>query len=727
MRRLRHSSARTRRSVGLAFALFTLAATASTAIVVRAPQRASAASTGGYWLVGTDGGIFSFGQATFFGSTGNIPLNQPIVGMAPTATGRGYWMVAADGGIFAFGDAGFYGSMGGKPLNKPIVAMAPSKSGRGYWLVAADGGIFAFGDASFHGSTGAMKLNKPIVDMAATPSGRGYWLAATDGGIFAFGDAGFFGSTGSIDLAKRIHAMSGTPSGRGYWLVAGDGGIFAFGDAGFHGSPAAAGGELEKRVIDMAPSASGRGYYITTSNGQVMPYGDAKGYGGTDEMRLNNRIVAMAALNSNEPPVALDDVVSIDEDLSIDIDVLANDRDPDGGALTLRSVSATPRGNASVSGRNVSYRPMPEFNGTDSFTYVVADDRGDVTTGRVNVTIKPVDDRPNAADDTATVLEDIPLNIPVLLNDGGLGDALKSVSVTGGPNHGTATVNAADKTITYRPAAEYTGPDSLEYRVTDIDDDASTARVTITVIPVNDIPLAFDDSASVRAGRSVTIDVKANDDSPDGFRYFKFADDAGNPIEAGDVTTLAGGTATREGSGRFSYRPARGFGGGTDSFRYVVVDDDGDVSAPATVTISVGANLPPEISSGGGTFEVTQGEPAVTGNLNDIVRDPEDDRLTFALVSSGFVPVTVDSDGRFRYGPAETPGTDEFTFSVSDGTNERTGKVTVTIHPAATTTTTSPPPPEPGPGAFLAPFGPAAASGWARRRLRRREADAQLG
>jgi len=66
---------------------------------------------GGYWLVASDGGIFSF-NATFYGSTGSIVLNQPVTGMAATNDGNGYWMVAADGGIFAFGDAPFWGSGG---------------------------------------------------------------------------------------------------------------------------------------------------------------------------------------------------------------------------------------------------------------------------------------------------------------------------------------------------------------------------------------------------------------------------------------------------------------------------------------------------------------------------------------------------------------------------------------------------------------------------------------
>jgi hypothetical protein len=88
--------------------------------------------------------------------------------MAATPDGRGYWLVASDGGIFAYGDAAFHGSTGDLVLNRPVVGMAPDLTGTGYWLVASDGGIFAFGDAAFYGSTGDLVLNRPIVGMAAT-------------------------------------------------------------------------------------------------------------------------------------------------------------------------------------------------------------------------------------------------------------------------------------------------------------------------------------------------------------------------------------------------------------------------------------------------------------------------------------------------------------------------------------------------------------------------------
>ena len=203
-----------------------------------------------YWLVGSDGGIFTFGNAAFFGSMGGQPLNKPIVGMAPTPSKSGYWMVASDGGIFSFGDAGFFGSQGGKPLNAPIVGMASTPDGGGYWMVASDGGIFSFGDAGFHGSMGGKPLNKPIVGMASSPDGLGYWLVASDAGIFNFGDAGFFGSAGGLPLRKPAVGIAPTTDGRGYWIAASDGGIFNYGNATFNGSEGSI--VLNKPVVGVA-------------------------------------------------------------------------------------------------------------------------------------------------------------------------------------------------------------------------------------------------------------------------------------------------------------------------------------------------------------------------------------------------------------------------------------------------------------------------------------------
>jgi ribosomal protein L24E len=117
--------------------------------------------------------------------------------MAATPSGKGYWLVARDGGIFSFGDAAFAGSTGAIRLNKPIFAMTASPTGRGYWFVASDGGVFTFGDAQFLGSTGGAPPGTPVTGMASTPNGRGYWLSTRGGHVYAFGNATLAGNIAS--------------------------------------------------------------------------------------------------------------------------------------------------------------------------------------------------------------------------------------------------------------------------------------------------------------------------------------------------------------------------------------------------------------------------------------------------------------------------------------------------------------------------------------------------
>ena len=245
----------------------------------------------GYWQVGSDGGVFSFGAAGYYGGTGAIHLNKPIVGMAPTPDGKGYWLVASDGGIFTFGDAGYYGSTGALHLNKPIVGMAATPDGKGYWLVASDGGIFTFGDAPFFGSTGNIVLNKPIVGMAVDQATRGYWLVASDGGIFAF-HAPFLGSTGALTLARPIVGMAAQPDAGGYWLVAADGGVFTFGTAAYQG---AATGFSSSPATGITSSSDGGGYWVTNAAGNVYPFGDAPDFGFAGTGPLNASVVALGA------------------------------------------------------------------------------------------------------------------------------------------------------------------------------------------------------------------------------------------------------------------------------------------------------------------------------------------------------------------------------------------------------------------------------------------------
>ena len=210
-------------------------------------------STGnGYWLVASDGGIFSFGDSTFYGSLPGLgfhpagsglpqSLNAPIVGMVPTFTGHGYFMVASDGGVFAFGDAKFEGSCPGiGGCAGTAVAVMPDHTGNGYWLVTNIGGVYAFGDAAYYGAPTPSSV--PVVDAVATPDGHGYWLLYANGVVANFGDATNFGAPlGYVNGFNPATTIFPTADGQGYWVASARGDVFSYGDSPFLGSMAAAG------------------------------------------------------------------------------------------------------------------------------------------------------------------------------------------------------------------------------------------------------------------------------------------------------------------------------------------------------------------------------------------------------------------------------------------------------------------------------------------------------
>ncbi len=259
--------------------------------VVEVPCNAPSSAPAGYDMTASDGGVFNYGNLPFCGSTGNLLLTKPVVGVSVTHDGGGYWLVASDGGIFAFGDAAFHGSAGNLPLTKPVVGMAVTHDGGGYWLVASDGGVFSYGDANFYGSAGNIHLTKPVVGMAVTPDGKGYWLVASDGGVFSYGDARYQGSTGNIRLRQPVVGMAADPQTGGYWLVASDGGVFAF-DAPFLGS--AGNLPLVKPVVGMMATQTGGGYRLVASDGGIFSYGTAPFYGSTGNIRLAQPVVGVA-------------------------------------------------------------------------------------------------------------------------------------------------------------------------------------------------------------------------------------------------------------------------------------------------------------------------------------------------------------------------------------------------------------------------------------------------
>jgi hypothetical protein len=231
---------------------------------------ATVAFNSGYWTVAGDGGVFSFGP-NFYGSTGNLKLNQPVFAITSTADGKGYWFVARDGGVFTYGDGVFHGSVPALGIHVTnIVGMAADTATGGYWLVGSDGGVYAFG-APFDGSIPGLHQHvSNIVGIAATADGGGYYLVASTGAVYAFGDAKYQGGANTLPrINAPIVGITVDSATGGYWLAGSDGGIYAYG-APFHGS--AGGTKLNQPIVGIDATTDGSGYYLVAGDGGVFSY-----------------------------------------------------------------------------------------------------------------------------------------------------------------------------------------------------------------------------------------------------------------------------------------------------------------------------------------------------------------------------------------------------------------------------------------------------------------------
>ena len=256
----------------------------------------------GYWLVGSDGGIFTFGTAQFYGSTGNLHLNRPVVGITPTSDDGGYWLVASDGGIFSFGDTQFYGSLPGEgfapagsgvghSLNAPIVGMVPSADGKGYFMVGSDGGVFTFGDAKFEGSCpGIGGCSGTAVAVMPDASGNGYWLVTNTGNVYTFGDANYFGAPGNT--GTPVTSAVRTPDGGGYRILLANGVVAPYGDAANLGGPAGfVGGLTRHRRSLRRRMVPGIGWRRPMAESSLF-LGNAPYLGSAANLRLNGSVVS---------------------------------------------------------------------------------------------------------------------------------------------------------------------------------------------------------------------------------------------------------------------------------------------------------------------------------------------------------------------------------------------------------------------------------------------------
>ncbi|MFQ5649716.1 MAG: Ig-like domain-containing protein [bacterium] len=287
------------------------------------------------------------------------------------------------------------------------------------------------------------------------------------------------------DQAGEIYAVSNNFSGSSLPWTESE--LRAINAPEMNGSSLGSQGRAEPNDLvefDVSAAVTGNGVYsfgLSTASGNQVRYS-------TKEGAFPPELVVKTGAGGadNQPPVAVDDEISTDEDAPIDIPVAGNDSDDDG-TLDLNSVTiTTPPSHGSASVRNngtVSYTPAADSSGTDTFTYTIRDDQGAPSNeATVTITVRPVNDAPVAGADAATIMGATPAVIDVLANDGDIDGTLDAttVHVVDLPIGGTVVVNPFSGLITYTPDAGFSGSDTFTYTVDD--NDGATSNIAMVTI-----------------------------------------------------------------------------------------------------------------------------------------------------------------------------------------------------------------------------------------------------
>ncbi len=368
----------------------------------------------------------------------------------------------------------------------------------------------------------------------------------------------------------------------------------------------------------------------------------------------------------NDIPIAANDSAVTDKNVPVSVNVLDNDSDPDGNALTVVSVSAPATGTAIINAdaRGVSYTPAENFSGQVGFTYTIDDGNGATATASVTVVVNATNASPVAVDDSASTAENDAILIAVLDNDSDPdGDSL-TVAVEQAPANGSALAIGSGA-IRYTPVTGFTGLDSFSYSVTDSSGLSAFATVAVSVSNTNDAPVAEDDASATNENVAVEINVLANDNDADG--------DALAVL----ITAPAGNGTAAVVSGGILYTPQSGYSG-VDQFSYSVTDPSG-ASDTASVTVNV-SNVNQNPVAGDDTRATEENDPVSISVLaND--SDPDGDALSLSVVSqpaNGMAAVNQPGT-RIVYSPASGfSGEDSFIYQVSDG-NGGAASATVSV------------------------------------------------
>ncbi|HHF2870976.1 TPA: tandem-95 repeat protein [Vibrio diabolicus] len=330
------------------------------------------------------------------------------------------------------------------------------------------------------------------------------------------------------------------------------------------------------------------------------------------------------------------------------------------------SVSGNSNVLVSIENGIATISPTADWNGSETLTFTATDPSGESVSQTVNFTVAPVAD---IVEDNATVVEDTPTIIKVLGNDTFEGDdKVVSLDTNNGPANGTVSVNP-DGSVTYTPNDNYHGTDSFTYIVTSGGVSESTT-VNVDVTPVNDAPVAKDDTATTQEDIAVTIDVLPNDTDVDGDKL---------SIQSASVPEAQGKVEIVD--GKLVFTPAENFNGDAE-ITYTITD--GSLTDQATVNVTVNAvNDTPVVESSIADQTLAEDFTPYTIDLNTAFSDVDGD-LTFSVSGNSNVNVSIENGIATISPTADWNGSEELMFTATDPSGESVSQtVNFTVAPVA--------------------------------------------
>ena len=286
-------------------------------------------------------------------------------------------------------------------------------------------------------------------------------------------------------------------------------------------------------------------------------------------------IATITVINVNDEPVAIDDTAETTEDSAIVIDVLSNDSDEDNDELKVSHASSS-KGQVSINTDNsLTFTPTENINGSAILNYTISDEKGGISSAEVYVSILPVNDSPDLSNDTVRTDEDTPVIINILDNDSDADNDILTVTDVHTTTPGGMVSLNKDNTLTFVPVSDFNGEVNLSYTVNDSHGGIASASVTVTINPINDLPILTDHQTATEQAVGITIDALVGAYDPDG--------DTLSIITA----TALNGEVTFNDDQSITYHPASNFSG-EDTISYTVSDGKGGISN-AIITVFVSA------------------------------------------------------------------------------------------------------------------------------------------